>query len=895
MAEGNFLLFAFNRGVIDKASLSRVDLERMALSAEQQTNWMPKVLGPMSLRAGLQYTGATLNNLKAFHIDFIYSNDDTAIIEVTSAGIRVKLNEVAITRPTVTSTVTNGNFTSDVASWTDSDESGATSAWETGGYLALQGNGTNYARRRQQVAVTSVSIEHALTLTIERGDVTLKVGSSAGASDYVYEEDLGKGVYSIAFTPTGDFHIELSTNQKRKALVNSIQVASAGDMVLPSPYSQAKLKYLRYETIFDVTYLWCDGYQQRKFERRGQRSWGIVLYQPEDGPFRPENLTNVTITPSALSGNITLAASQSLFDAEMVGSIFKITSVGQRVETDVIAENTFSNSIRINGADNARIFSISREGTWVATVTLQRSIGDESNWQDVTTYTTNATITYDDTLDNQIVYYRIGVKTGDFTSGTVELTLVYTLGESSGVARITGYTSSTLVDAEVLEDLGGINATLYWNEGSWSEYRGYPGAGGEFEGRLFNLGRGKQWASVADTIESHDDTVEGDSKAFEKSLGAGSQDIINWTLGLQRLIIGGELSEKSNRSTSFDEPLTPTNCTIKTSSTRGSNYAQAVNLDNDGIFANRTGKQLILLSYKSGGSTSVFDYGTDILNKLSRDILSPKIARIAIQREPDTRIHCLLEDGTVAVLVFDDVDSVSAWVKIETDGVVDDILVMPGDEEDNVYYQVARTIGGITKRYLERFSIEAHCIGGQLNRQADSFVIYDGTATAAISGLDHLEGEDVIVWADGRDLSPDVDGVQKTYRVSSGSITLEVNVTQAIIGLPYRARYKSSKLAYAASKGTALNQRKKVYQIGLTLVNTHYQGLKYGYDFDALDPLPRYEQGALVEVDTVHAYYDEDTIEFPGEWDTDSRICLEANAPRPATVCSISMVLETND
>jgi len=33
-------------------------------------------------------------------------------------------------------------------------------------------------------------------------------------------------------------------------------------------------------------YVACDTLQQRKIERRGARSWSIVLYEPEDGPFR---------------------------------------------------------------------------------------------------------------------------------------------------------------------------------------------------------------------------------------------------------------------------------------------------------------------------------------------------------------------------------------------------------------------------------------------------------------------------------------------------------------------------------------------------------------------------------------------------------------------------------
>ena len=80
------------------------------------------------------------------------------------------------------------------------------------------------------------------------------------------------------------------------------------------------------------------------------------------------------------------------------------------------------------------------------------------------------------------------------------------------------------------------------------------------------------------------------------------------------------------------------------------------------------------------------------------------------------------------------------------------MLVLPGDsgdEEDHVFYLVNRTIGGATKRYLEQMAFEEDCIGATVTKLADSFVAYSGAATTSITGLDHLEGKQVVVWADG--------------------------------------------------------------------------------------------------------------------------------------------------
>jgi len=241
----------------------------------------------------------------------------------------------------------------------------------------------------------------------------------------------------------------------------------------------------------------------------------------------------------------------------------------------------------------------------------------------------------------------------------------------------------------------------------------------------------------------------------------------------------------------------------------------------------------------------------------------------------------------VAVLIFDRGESVVCWVEIETDGDVEDACVLPGEGEDQVYYIVKRTIGGSTKRFIEKWARERDCRGGTLNKQADAFYEYSGVSTATITGLSHLEGEEVIVWGAGKDLG--------SYTVSSGSITLSEAVTSCIVGLPYEARFKSTKQAFGAAMGTPLNQRKRIDHVGLILADTHYQGLQYGPDFDTLDDLPAVENAEETAADTVWDSYDEDMIEFPGDWDTDSRICLKATAPRPCTILAVTVSMLTNE
>jgi hypothetical protein len=84
------------------------------------------------------------------------------------------------------------------------------------------------------------------------------------------------------------------------------------------------------------------------------------------------------------------------------------------VTASIIAQNTFSDAVRLEG-----YFNISLSGTWVATATVQRSI-DNSTWVDVKTYTL---IAEEVGFEPEFMWYRVGVKTGAYTSGTVVVRL----------------------------------------------------------------------------------------------------------------------------------------------------------------------------------------------------------------------------------------------------------------------------------------------------------------------------------------------------------------------------------------------------------------------------------------------------------------------------------------
>lgn len=892
MAVRGDALVAFNRGIVDVLGLSRIDIERLRLAAQTQKNWLSRVLGAMTIRPGTKYLTATDGNNKSRSIAFTFSATDQAQIELTSSIMRVLVNDAPVERASVSASVTNSTFDSDLSGWTDADETGAVSVWATGGYMSLLGTGANAAIQRQEVTVTNTGIEHALRITIERGPVLLRVGSSAGDDDYIAETTLGTGTHSLAFTPTGNFHIQFFSRKKSTVLVDSCIVESAGIMRIPAPWVEAALENIRTTTSGDVIYVATNNYLQYKIERRGTTSWSIVRYEPENGPFRVINTSDITLTPSGLSGDITLSASSPVFKSGHVGALFRVASKGQNVSSSISGENTFTDPIRVTGVGEGRRFGIILSGTFTATVTLQYSVNEPGTWVDISpTYSGAVDTTYLDNQDNQVIYYRIGVKSGDYTSGTVNAQLTYSSGSITGICRVTAFTNSQSVSAVTLQDFGATTASDDWWEGEWSVFRGHPTAVALFEGRLWWAGRDKIFGSISDAFEDWDDEFEGDAGPISRSIGEGPVDTIHWLMALGRLMLGTALTSanvepekiegnsiRSARSSSFGEPLTPTNFNLKQEDLRG-------------VYVDRSGQRVFALGYGGDSESAVDEYVGEELTLLVPNLNAVGISRIAIQINPDIRVHCVRTDGTAAMVVYDRIESVVSWLEVETDGEIEDVIVQPDAGEDKVTYQVKRTVNGSTVRYMERLAKESNCTGFPAAHLADAHYLYSGAETQSITGLDHLEGKTVVVWgwntvtpftnmdgtAIGRDLG--------TYTVVSGAINLTETVTDACVGETFVADYKSIKLS-------ELNQKKRISEIGLSLVNTHYQGLKMGPSFDNLSDIPPVHQSKTTDEHHIWPELDTDMTGFGGNWDTDPRICLRAQAPRPCTVRSAAFTYE---
>lgn len=772
-------LYAFNRGLVSPLGLARTDQKRVGLSAEIMTNWITRVLGSMALRPGLQYIGGINANQPTKMIPFVFATNDTALIEITPNTMRIWINDVLLTRVSVGTTITNGTFAGSVTGWTDGSDSGGAMTYDPANYMDLMSNEIARAIGYQVLTVATADQlkEHGLHIVIARGPVTFMVGTSLGDDSLISSSSLDTGTYSLSFIPnTASVYVQFISTAAYKVQIQQCTIEAAGVVTISSPYQSADLGKIRYDQSADIVYLACAGYQQRQIERRGTRpgarGWGICLYQVDDGPFRDQNFSPTTITPSALTGDITLTANVPLFKVGQVGALFQVTNQVTGVSAAIVAQNSFTTGLKVTGTGLQRSITVTLTGTWAAVVTLQVST-DDSSWTDVPGEVWNGTVTgpYLDGLDGLTRYYRIGVETGNYTSGTVAASLTYTSGTLAGIARITGYISTTVVNAQVVSDMGSTSATSIWAEQEWSAYRGFPTSVRLHEGRLWWAGQNGVQGSISDSFYSYDPNVLGDAGLIDRTIGSGPVDTINNIVSLQRLILMAQGAEFSIKSSAFDTPLTPTDLTIKAASTQGSAGVDTVRTDQRALYVDRSGIKVFEIVF----DLQSYEYTSNDLTNIVPELGLPGIVRMAVQRKPDTRIHCVRSDGTVMLGVIDKVEDVLAWVNVTSagaGGIIEDVVVLPAlvnTTEDQVYYVVNRTISGSTVRYLEKWAVEVNCRGGLLNLQADAFSTYVGPPATAINGLPQLEGQSVVVWADGVDIGTQPDGSQ-LYAVSSGSV-----------------------------------------------------------------------------------------------------------------------------
>lgn len=888
MAGQNIPLNSFSGGEIGLEALARIDLDIYPTCAEVMENAMPTMRGSLVKAQGTEYIG-TVDADTAIVRSFEFNTDQTRVMEISDSEIRLVDGREYVTLVGAAGTI---------GAPADNGSSGSGSSTVIAGQnvtFICGAGGSSNAAWEVTAGVNGVATTFAFQIT--RRPVKISVGTTLGSEDILSETTFEPGDHIVTILPTATtYYIRAEMDEHGKAQLLGLTRKDAGKLVIPTPYLAADLKSLRFEQSNDVVWIYHKNYRTRVLERRGDTSWSLRLFRPKNGPFEIQNTSETTLTPSGTVGSVTVESSRPRFAANAVGQLLELEHQGQTEVETFTAVDQASEPIRVIGIEANRKFQLSIVGSFVGTIKLQRSFGNTVDWVDHIIYTAPASITtIDDGLDNQIVYYRFLVSA--YTSGTPTAYLVYAGGSTVGRGEIVEYTSPTEVVVEVYENFGAIVATARWSEGSWSDDLGWPACGQiSGDGKHCIMRDDRFFSSESDDYEGFEiGSDPGD--AISRVVGAGGVNFARWIELGSRIVVGTSGGEIEIGSNELQDALTLTNIRGRPIGDDGAADAQAVRAGKRIVYIDSTRSRLLQAYLDSESGETETDNLVRLHEKIAGEIEQDSddgFQELAWQRSPEPRIWTVRSDGQLAVQLYAPREGIYGWGRVTgaSGGKFKSVCVIRGKPEDRVHVLVEREIDGETALYHERFSlcrfpIVTNSEGKKHAPKAwrlQCALVTDGAPASTFGGLEHLEGMTVGVWADGRD------GGQHT--VTGGEITLDFEASYVIIGLLYRGKWKSVKMAFGARNGTALGQDKTIGPLGIVTHETPIGALKYGRSFEAIDGaggdqlMNEFEEGMLMD-EPVELVSREDNQPFEGETYIDSRVCLVMDGPAPVTVLAL--------
>ena len=663
----------------------------------------------------------------------------------------------------------------------------------------------------------------------------------------------GTNYYCKVAHTSGTFSTDLSAG-KWYALTGTIYE-------IPTPYTAADLtnsnNTLKLRTVqsADVVYIVHPSYAPKKLSRYSATKWILEDINFLGGPFEDVDPDEaITVYASAQTGTgITLTASSALFASTDVGSTFLL----EQKSIDGITQWEVGKSIS-SGArrrSDGKTYEALNSAT-TGTVKPIHSVG----------------AVYDGDSGVQWQFRDPGY----------------------GYVKITGYTNSTTVTADVVSRIpagavGSTNATNRWAFSRWSSVRGWPSQVAFFRERLVFASGQKIDMSVAADYENFADRDESGQVVADMAIAIEvSSDQVNkieWLAASDGLLIGTAGGEFVAQEVTTDQPLGPDNVKIVPQSSYGSKSVIPVLVGESVLFVQRSGQKLreLVFDFANNG------YKSSDLTVLSEHITYGGLVDICYQQEPHSIVWCVRSDGELLGFTFNREQDVLGWHRhpLGGDGIVECVETIPSPfgDQDDLWMIVRRTIDGQTKRYIEYLwpdfvdnnDIEdAFCV--------DCGLTYDSTPASTISGLDHLEGKIVSILADG--------AAHPNRTVESGSVTLQRASSVVHVGLPYVSLLQTMRPEAGAGDGTAQGKTKRINKMVIRFLAT--VGAKAGPDVDHLDEIQFRSGSALMDA-PVPLFTGDKIMEWPGGYDFDGYMIVEQDQPLPMTVVALMPQLQTQD
>jgi hypothetical protein len=346
----------------------------------------------------------------------------------------------------------------------------------------------------------------------------------------------------------------------------------------------------------------------------------------------------------------------------------------------------------------------------------------------------------------------------------------------------------------------------------------------------------------------------------------------------------------------------------------------------------------------------------------------------AYQQTPHSILWAVRDDGVLIGLTYVREQDMVAWHRHDTDGLIENVCVVPEGSEDVLYVVVKRTIDGTDKRYIERLNSR------NLNliedaKFVDSSLSYDGRNTGAttmtlsgsgwtytdtltltasasffsasdignqihlvgadgtiircsitaytsatvvsimphatvpvamqavailtwsravdfVSGLWHIEGKDVSIFADGFVVANPNNDAYDVVTVTNGAISLDKPYAVINVGLPYTSDIETLNVDTASGE-TIVDKKQLVSKVTLFVEDSRgvWVGGKPPTDeaVDFLEGLTEvkvrndegYDEPVALRTGTID-------VNIKSEWNSNGRIFIRQTDPLPLAVLAVA-------
>lgn len=608
-----------------------------------------------------------------------------------------------------------------------------------------------------------------------------------------------------------NFIIEITAGKIRFYTQGALVTKDGAPYEITNNYSEDELDTIKYTQSADVMFLVQPNHPPATLTRYANDNWTFERMDITGGPFADSELTaksTTTITASATTGTVTLTASASIFNANMVDDLIALTHF---VDSDYKKGTPSANgtNLVVSVLPHSSVY-VESFGFWDGNFTLEKYDRLTGQWVKIRSQSGNRSQNYNLTEENdsdEIAQYRVtstefntDVWSGENEQQRGYITIQAFGNDYTGHVLITGYTSATKVTGTVKKQLASTEATKDYQFASWSQKNGFPTCAGFFEDRLVFAGSKAEpqtfWASKTGDYYNFGTSIPAlDNDAITATLNGGQMNGIKAIIAFGEMILltaGGEYKVTGN-----GKPITGENVLSQAQEYRGISDVLPVTVGSRIVYLQQQGNLIRDLAY----SYDVDKYTGDDLNLLAAHLFERhKITSMTYQQTPNSIVWCTREDGVLLGLTYLKEQDVYAWHQHSTaHGKFINVCAISGPQEDELYCVVERE----GNYYVERMVAREASTEPEDQYFVDSGITVSGnTKTNEVTGLDHLEGLEVAILADGN--------VQPLQTVTDGKITLKRAYSKIHVGLPIHAEMQTLPLEFNAEDGTFMSRKKRV-------------------------------------------------------------------------------------